>query len=289
MILDQIVNGITLGTVYALIALGFSLIFSILELINFAHGSILMVGSFIGLTVALRSNFLVALLVTAVATGLIGFSVEKMALYPLRIRKGPPAAQFISTIGAGMMIDIAAFLIWGPYTRTFPVPFRVQPLHLGSAQVSPFELAVLVVSLSCMLLLQFLILHTRFGRAMRATVQNPVVAGMMGVNVDLVISSVFALGSALAGIAGILISVYYNCVDLGIGFMAGMKGFTAAVFGGMGSLTGSVIGGLLLGVMESVGATWLSAYKDAIAFAILIVILLVKPNGLLGLKRPVKL
>ncbi|HEY3314891.1 MAG TPA: branched-chain amino acid ABC transporter permease [Bacillota bacterium] len=282
LLLEQTVNGLVIGSVYALIALGFSLIFSILEVINFAHGSVLVMGTFIGLVAMRQAGFWVGLGAAAAASGLLGVLIEKAAIYPLRVRRAPAGAQFISTIGAGMMIDIAALVIFGPKTRPFPPALAGGPLALGPVQISRMEVVILAVSLGLMAALQLLIRRTRFGKAIRATVQNPAAAAMFGVDVDLVNTATFALGSALAAVAGVLMGAYYNVADLGTGFMAGMKGFVAAVFGGIGSIPGAVLGGLVLGVAEDIGATWLSAYRDAIAFIILIVILLIRPQGILG-------
>ncbi|MCL5045952.1 MAG: branched-chain amino acid ABC transporter permease, partial [Actinobacteria bacterium] len=225
LLLEQLVNGVIIGSVYSLIALGFSLIFSILEVINFAHGSILVMGTLIGLVVLQRTNFWVGLLIAALASGLLGALVEKAAIYPLRLRRAPLGAQFISTIGAGMMIDIAALVIFGPKTRPFPPSLPATQFALGPVRGSVVELAILGVSLGLMALLQVLVNRTRFGKAIRATVQNPRAAAMFGVDVDTVNTLTFALGSALAAVAGMLMGVYYNMADLGTGFLAGMKGF----------------------------------------------------------------
>ncbi|MDD4569115.1 MAG: branched-chain amino acid ABC transporter permease [Tepidanaerobacteraceae bacterium] len=283
MFFEQIINGLTLGSTYSLIALGYTMVYGILELINFAHSEIYMIGSFIGLMMVTvyKLPFVLALIVSMAGSCLLGISIEKAAYRPLR--KANRIAPLISAIGVSIFLQNAVLMLVGPQARSFPANFSVKNLKLGTfLQISTLQLLILVVSIILMVGLHFLIQKTKIGQAMRATAQDKETAQLMGIKIDQVISFTFAIGSALGGAAGVLVGVYFDSVDPMMGFFPGLKGFVAAVLGGIGSIPGAMLGGLILGLVEMLGAVYMSRYKDAIAFAVLIFILLLKPTGLLG-------
>ncbi|SHM90261.1 amino acid/amide ABC transporter membrane protein 1, HAAT family (TC 3.A.1.4.-) [Caldanaerovirga acetigignens] len=285
MFAEQILNGLTLGSTYALIALGYTMVYGILELINFAHSEIYMTGAFIGLVMvtAYKFPFPLALIIAMAGSCLLGVTIEKVAYKPLR--KATRIAPLISAIGVSIFLQNAALILAGPQVRAFPVNFKSASIKLGqSMQMSSLQLLILLISIILMAGLHFLIHKTKLGQAMRATAQDKEAAQLMGIKIDRVISFTFAIGSALGGAAGVLVGVYFNSVDPMMGFFPGLKGFVAAVLGGIGNIPGAMLGGLILGIVEVLGAVYMSRYKDAIAFAMLIIILLVKPTGLLGRK-----
>lgn len=281
---QQLINGITLGSTYALIALGYTMVYGIITLINFAHGEIYMVGAFVGLLLVtgLQLNIFVALILAMLFCMLLGVVMEKVAYKPLR--RSSRLAALISAIGVSIFLSTLVMLIRGPQTTRFPKLFDLQMYSLGSfAQISNIQVLIIIISAVLMLGLQYIVQKTKVGRAMRATSQDYDTASLMGVNVDQIISYTFAIGSALAAAGGILVGVYFNAVFPLMGLMTGMKAFSAAVLGGIGSIPGAVLGALLLGNAEVfTSALGLSSYKDAVAFGILILVLLVKPTGLLG-------
>ncbi|HHY71244.1 MAG TPA: branched-chain amino acid ABC transporter permease [Thermoanaerobacterales bacterium] len=282
MIFEQIINGLTLGSTYSLIALGYTMVYGILELINFAHSEIYMIGAFLGLVMVsvYKLPFVIALLISMVGSCLLGITVEKTAYKPLR--KANRIAPLISAIGVSIFLQNTVLMLVGPQARPFPAGFYITNLKFGSLRISSLQLLILLVSVILMVGLHFLIQKTKLGQAMRATAQDKETAQLMGVKIDQVISFTFAIGSALGGAAGVLVGVYFDSVDPMMGFFPGLKGFVAAVLGGIGSIPGAMLGGLLLGLVEMLGAVYMSRYKDAIAFAVLIFILLLKPTGLLG-------
>ncbi|MCF6095746.1 branched-chain amino acid ABC transporter permease [Thermovorax subterraneus] len=285
MFAEQILNGLTLGSTYALIALGYTMVYGILELINFAHSEIYMTGAFIGLIMVTvyKMPFPLALIIAMAGSCLLGVTIEKVAYKPLR--KSTRIAPLISAIGVSIFLQNAALILAGPQVRAFPVNFKSASIKLGqSIQMSSLQLLILLISIILMVGLHFLIHRTKLGQAMRATAQDKEAAQLMGIKIDRVISFTFAIGSALGGAAGVLVGVYFNSVDPMMGFFPGLKGFVAAVLGGIGNIPGAMLGGLILGIVEVLGAVYMSRYKDAIAFAVLIIILLVKPTGLLGRK-----
>ena len=285
MFAEQILNGLTLGSTYALIALGYTMVYGILELINFAHSEIYMTGAFIGLVMvtAYKFPFPLALIIAMAGSCLLGVTIEKVAYKPLR--KATRIAPLISAIGVSIFLQNAALILAGPQVRAFPVNFKSASIKLGqSIQMSSLQLLILLISIILMVGLHFLIHRTKLGQAMRATAQDKEAAQLMGIKIDRVISFTFAIGSALGGAAGVLVGVYFNSVDPMMGFFPGLKGFVAAVLGGIGNIPGAMLGGLILGIVEVLGAVYMSRYKDAIAFAVLTIILLVKPTGLLGRK-----
>ncbi|MGI6129783.1 MAG: branched-chain amino acid ABC transporter permease [bacterium] len=283
MLLEQLLNGVILGNTYALIALGYTMVYGILELINFAHGEIYMSGAFFGLMLVTVLKVPVWLAFPLAMTGaaLLGMIVERLAYRPLR--SSPRLSVLISAIGMSIFLQNLALALAGPATRPFPRPFAVRTFTLpGNVTVSTLQIIIILVSIILMLGLHFLITKTALGRSMRATAQDQEAARLMGISVDRIIAVTFAIGSALGAAAGILIGIYFNSVDPLMGFQPGLKGFVAAVLGGIGNIPGAMLGGLLLGLAEVFGAIYLSTYRDAIAFAILVCILLVKPSGIMG-------
>lgn len=289
MLAQQIVNGLVLGSVYALIAVGFSMVFSVLEIINFSHGSLLMMGVFVSITLvgfAPWLGFVGALLATMGVVALLGVIVERTAVLPLQVKGSDRSLALVSTLGAAIFFEAVAQLIWGADVRDYPLTLPRGVLLLGPVRITYTELIILALSAFLMVVLQLVVRKTRWGLAMRATAQNPTAAALMGIDTRVTVRLVFALGSALAGVAGILMGVYYNFAHPSMGFLPGIKGFVAAVLGGMGSVLGAGLGGILLGLVEVLGGSYISFdYRDAIAFVMLIVIFLVRPEGILGSKR----
>ncbi len=286
MFLEQLLNGLTLGSTYALIALGYTMVYGIVQLINFAHGEIYMFGAFVGLflVTSLGLNIFVALLGAMVFCMLLGILVERIAYRPLR-GKSSRLSALISAIGVSIFLSTLMALLRGPSTTRYPEMLGQNTFHLGGIEISSLQIIILLVSALLMVGLQLLIQKTRIGKAMRACSQDIDASSLMGINVNRVISFTFAIGSALAAAGGVMVGIYYNAVWPYMGTMAGLKAFSAAVLGGIGSIPGAMVGGLTLGVMEIMGVAYLSSsYKDAIAFAILILVLIIRPQGLMGKK-----
>ncbi|NLA11630.1 MAG: branched-chain amino acid ABC transporter permease [Firmicutes bacterium] len=288
MLAQQLMNGLILGSTYALIALGYTMVYGIIELINFAHGEIYMFGAFVGLilvTVA-KVPFILAFLVAMAAGALLGITVEYLAYRPLR--QSSRLAALISAIGASIFLSNLALLIMGAKPYNFPSPFepKVYPVALFGKSlfvISRVELIVLTASLLMMLGLTFIVQRTKIGKAMRATAQDKDTASLMGININRIITVTFAIGSALGAAAGVMVGIYFRTVTPTMGLMPGLKGFVAAVIGGIGNIPGAMFGGILLGIAEVMGAAYISSqYRDAVAFALLIIVLLFKPSGLFG-------
>ncbi|WP_206809033.1 branched-chain amino acid ABC transporter permease [Paradesulfitobacterium ferrireducens] len=280
---QQLVNGLTAGSMYALIALGYTMVYGILKIINFAHGDIFMVGAFLGLIIIKQFHlgFVPAFLLSMVIVAIIGIIIEKIAYRPLR--KSTKLAPLLSALGVSIFLVNFAQLVWGTEVRSFPPSLQIDTFQVGSVTLSNIQIYALLISFALMLALHFFVHKTKMGVAMRATSHSINHARLMGINVDNIISLTFGIGSALAAAAGILIGLYYDAVYPVMGYTAGLKAFTAAVLGGIGSIPGAMLGGLLLGVVENLGAAYISmGYRDAIAFGLLIIILLLKPTGLLG-------
>lgn len=286
LIVQQVLNGLALGMAYALIAVGYSLVFGILRLVNFSHGSIYAFGAHAALLfVGFEFGVLPAILLSMVCTGLLGILIDKAALEPLRKKNSVPIAALITTIGVSNIIQNLLMIWFGSEKKAFPAVFNLPMIEVGGFRIQSTQLMMCVVSLILLLVLTLVINKTKIGLAMRATEQNPKAAKLMGVNVNFVISFTFFLAGASAAIAGGLISGYYQNVYPGMGFMAGLKAFAASVLGGIGSLPGAVVGGLVVGVSECLAATFInSTYRDSVAFIILIVVLIVRPTGLFGKK-----
>ncbi len=283
---QQLVNGLALGSTYALIALGYTMVYGIIQLLNFAHGEIYMMGAFVAmlLVVVFKVNIFLAMILAMVCCGLLGVVIEFIAYRPLR--KSSRLSALISAIGVSTFLSTLALLVFGADAKGFPDnAFPVTQFHLGSVDFSSLQLLIFGVSAALMLTLEFIVQKTKIGKAMRATSQDYNTAALMGVNINLVIAFTFAIGSSLAAAGGVLVGIYFNAVSFNMGLMAGLKAFAAAVLGGIGSIRGAMLGGLFLGVIEVFGvALGYSSYRDAIAFAILIIFLLFRPTGLLGQK-----
>ncbi|GFO61412.1 branched-chain amino acid ABC transporter permease [Geomonas silvestris] len=286
MFLQQLINGIALGSVYSLIALGYTMVYGIITLINFAHGEIFMVGAFVGLLLisVAKVNIFFAIIGAMVFCMVLGVVVELVAYRALR--KSSRLSALISAIGVSIFLSSLALMVFGADAKGFPDnAFPVTQLHIGNADVSTLQLVIIAVSALLMMGLEFIVQKTKIGKAMRATSEDYNTSALMGINVNRVISFTFALGSALAAAGGVLVGVLFNAVSFNMGLMAGLKAFAAAVLGGIGSIPGAMLGGLLLGVSEVFGvAIGYSSYRDAIAFSILVLVLLLKPTGLLGQK-----
>jgi branched-chain amino acid transport system permease protein len=290
---QQIINGLTLGSVYALIALGYTMVYGILELINFAHGEIYMLGAYLGIIILgfltaiglTAYNLPMALVITFVLTVIFcasyGFTMEKLAYKPLR--QAPKLSPLISAIGVSIFLQNYVMITQGATDKVFPPIIGNAGFTFAATRVTFLQAAIIVVSGLIMLLLHTFIGRTKTGKAMRAVAQDKNMAALVGINTDNIISVTFIIGSGLAAVAGMMVSAYYGLVNYSIGYSAGIKAFTAAVLGGIGNIPGAMFGGILLGLIESLGAAYISSeYKDAYAFIILIIILLVKPTGLLG-------
>jgi branched-chain amino acid transport system permease protein len=297
-LLQQIVNGLVQGSVYALVALGYTMVYGILGLINFAHGEVVMVGAMVALTVLqvlLAAAFapvmavLCSLMVAVAACMALGYGIERIAYRPLR--NAPRLAPLITAIGVSIVLQNLAMMIWGREYHAFPMPFNNGLHELGGAIITDVQIAIVLIALLMMAGLMLLIHRSRFGRAMRAVAENPSAAALMGVDINRVISATFMLGSALAAVAGFMVSANYGIVHYYMGFMLGLKAFTAAVLGGIGNLRGAMLGGVVLGLIESLGAGYIgdlsggffgSNYQDVFAFFVLIAVLVLRPSGLLG-------
>ena len=285
--LQQLLNGLSLGAIYALIALGYTMVYGVLRFINFAHSDVFMVGAFIGYYMGKlvpAGTIWGGVLVLAVAMlgcALLGMTIERLAYRPLR--SAATLNVLITAIGVSLLLEYTGQVFFGAAPRTFPAIFPVKNFQVGGLVISTNQLVVIAVAVLLMLGLQFIVYRTKMGTAMRAVSLNPKAAQLVGVNNDVVISFTFGLGSALAAAGGILYAINYPSIDPLMGVMPGLKAFVAAILGGIGNIPGAALGGLILGTVETFvsGSQW-STYKDAIAFALLIVILLFRPAGLLG-------
>jgi branched-chain amino acid transport system permease protein len=299
-LLQQIINGLVLGSMYALVALGYTMVYGIINLINFAHGEVLMVGaltswSVIGLMTDSMPGLpgplvlLLALIISCVVAAALNFTIEKVAYRPLR--NAPKLAPLITAIGMSILLQTLAMIIWKPNYKPYPTLLPGNPIDIGGAVITPTQIMILGVTALALAILTWLVNHTSLGRAMRATAENPRVAALMGVRPDRVISATFVIGAVLAAIAGVMLASNYGTAQHTMGFLPGLKAFTAAVFGGIGNLAGAVVGGILLGLIESIGSGYIGAltggvlgsnYSDIFAFIVLIVVLTLRPSGLLG-------
>ncbi|MGI6751620.1 MAG: branched-chain amino acid ABC transporter permease [Anaerovoracaceae bacterium] len=282
-LIQQLINGISIGSIYALIALGYTMVYGIIKLINFAHGDILMIGAFSGYYCAILFDLplLPAIMISMVICSLLGVSIEKVAYRPLR--SAPRITLLITAIGVSFLLEYIMMYFFKADARSYPPGFFIQgQIFLGNIRIPKDQLFVTLLTITLMVLLQLIVRKTRMGRAMRAVSSDRDAAMLMGVSVDKTISFTFLLGSALAGAAGVMYGAMFKISPL-MGMQPGIKAFVAAVFGGIGSVPGAMLGGLLLGLIETLVSAYISSsFKDAAAFAILIVILLVRPNGLLG-------
>ncbi len=280
---QQLINGISLGSIYALIALGYTMVYGIMKLINFAHGDIYMIGSYVGFfaITAMGLPFVPAILAAMVMTGILGMVVERLAYKPLR--HSPKIAILTTAIGVSLFLEYTTMLALSPQPRTFPHVLDNSVYHIGGLVISFQQIVIFLISVVLMLILTYVVNYTKMGKAMRAVSYDPDAAQLMGINVDKTISFTFCIGSSLAGAAGVLVGIYYNSIEPLMGIMPGMKAFVAAVLGGIGIIPGAMTGGIILGVVEAMVSGFISStFRDAAAFAILIIILLIKPTGLFG-------
>ena len=293
MFLQHLLNGITIGCSYALIALGYTLVYGVLKLINFAHGEIYMIGAYLGYILVsiipslpfLQSNLIVCLLailaIAAMLCALYGFYLEKICYRPLR--NAPKLSPLISALGASIFLQNFVMISMGPRDKIFPQIFAVRNMKLLGVSFTWLQLLMIASSFLLMIALYWFINRTKLGIAIKATSTDPYMAQLLGINVDTVISTTFMVGSFLAACAGVMIGLYYGTINFTLGYLGGMKAFTAAVLGGIGNVPGAMAGGLLLGVIEALGAGYFSTeYKDVYAFFILIAVLIFRPSGLLG-------
>ncbi|NYT83003.1 branched-chain amino acid ABC transporter permease [Alcaligenaceae bacterium] len=300
-LLQQLINGVTVGSVYALVALGYTMVYGIIGLINFAHGDVVMVGAMAATTLAVALvgadpggasawvAVLGALLLAVPLCMALGWTAERFAYRPLR--RAPRLAALITAIGVSIVIQNIAMMVWGRNYLSFPHIIEPRLYQIGGARISLLQILIIISAAAIMAGLLLIVHRTRLGTAMRATAQNREVAGLMGVNINVVISAAFVIGSALAAVAGVMVTTYYGVAQYTMGFLLGLKAFTAAVLGGIGNLGGAMLGGLLLGIIESLGAGYIGAltngvfgsnYQDVFSFIVLIVVLVFRPSGLLG-------
>jgi branched-chain amino acid transport system permease protein len=299
-LLQQIINGLVLGSMYALIALGYTMVYGIINLINFAHGEVLMVGALTSWSIIVTMQesvpwmpgwliLIISLVISCVVAAALNFTIEKVAYRPLR--NSPKLAPLITAIGMSILLQTLAMIIFKPNYKPYPTLLPSVPFEVGGAVITVTQIMILGLTAVSLAVLMYLVNYTRLGRAMRATAENPRVAALMGVKPDMVISATFIIGAILATIAGVMYASNYGTVQHTMGFLPGLKAFTAAVFGGIGNLAGAVVGGILLGLIESIGSGYIGAltggmlgsnYSDIFAFIVLIFMLTLRPSGLLG-------
>jgi branched-chain amino acid transport system permease protein len=298
--LQQIVNGLVLGSMYALIALGYTMVYGVLNLINFAHGEVLMIGAMAGLTILKLVNnvapglpgivkLLIAIVGAIPVCVLVNILIERVAYR--RLRNAPRLAPLITAIGVSILLQTIAMMVWGRNPLPFPQVMPSTSINLMGALITPTQVMLLVLAGVCMLGLVLLVEKTKMGRAMRATAENPRIAGLMGVDANRVIVFTFAIGATLAAVAGVMWGANYSSAQFAMGFVPGLKAFSAAVLGGIGNIYGAMLGGILLGLIESLGAGYIgdltggflgSNYQDIFAFVVLIIVLTLRPSGLMG-------
>ena len=296
--IQQIINGLVLGSMYALVALGYTMVYGIINLINFAHGEVLMVGALVSWTIvsALAGSgmpgwliMLISLVAAIVICSALNFTIEKVAYRPLR--SAPRLAPLITAMGMSLLLQTLAMIIWKPTIKSYPILLPTEPINVFGAVINTVQILILVITAVTLAGLMYLVNYTKLGRAMRATAENPRVAGLMGVRPDMVISATFIIGASLAAIAGVMWAANYGSASHTMGFLPGLKAFTAAVFGGIGNLAGAMVGGVALGIIEALGAGYIGAltggilgshYQDIFAFIVLILVLTLRPSGLLG-------
>jgi len=284
LLMQQLVNGLAVGSIYALIALGYTMVYGTIKLINFAHGDVYMMGAFIGYfaVMVLKLNVFLALLVAMVACAVLGVVIERVAYKPLR--KSTRVAALITAIGVSYLLENVMSYFFGAESRPFPSDFGTETFTLfGDVSVNGKQILIFGITVLLMALLQFIVRYTKMGKAMRAVAVDEQAAQLMGIDVDGVISFTFALGSALAGIAGVLVGVYYNTISTTMGITVGLKAFVAAVLGGIGSIPGAMVGGYLIGLLETMVSFFgYSPYRDGVVYFLLFIILIVLPAGLFG-------
>jgi branched-chain amino acid transport system permease protein len=298
--IQQLLNGLVLGSMYALIALGYTMVYGVLNLINFAHGDVLMIGAMAGLSILSVLNSVAPELPGAVKLGIailgaipvcviVNVVIERVAYR--RLRNAPRLAPLITAIGISILLQTLAMMIWGRNPLPFPQVLPEQPIDVFGAFITPTQVVLLLLAAMAMVALALLVEKTRIGRAMRATAENPRVASLMGVDANRIIVLTFAIGAALAAVAGVMWGANYSSAQFAMGFVPGLKAFSAAVLGGIGNIYGAMLGGILLGVIESLGAGYIgdwtggllgSHYQDIFAFVVLIIVLTLRPSGIMG-------
>ena len=284
-LIQTLISGLSLGSIYALIALGYTMVYGIAKMLNFAHGDIIMVGAYAVITAVFTMGLppFIAILISIALCALLGIVIEFLAYRPLR--QAQPLAVLITAIGVSYLLQNLALLIYGSEQKAFPTIVALPTVHIGGVYIDGITLATLVVTAVIMVALSLFINKTRMGKAMRAVSEDKEAAELMGISVNRTITVTFAIGSALAGVAAIFYGAAYTYIRPTTGAMPGIKAFTAAVFGGIGSIPGAMLGGILLGVIEQISKTYISTlWADAIVFGVLVVVLVVKPTGLLGKK-----
>jgi branched-chain amino acid transport system permease protein len=299
-LLQQLINGLVLGSMYALVALGYTMVYGIINLINFAHGEVLMVGALTSWAIIVGMQevmpwlpgwamLIISLVLSCIVASALNYAIEKIAYRPLR--NSPKLAPLITAIGMSLLLQTLAMIVFKPNYKPYPTLLPPAPMLIGGAVITSTQIMILGLTAVSLAVLMYLVNYTKLGRAMRATAENPRVAALMGVRPDTVISATFVIGAILATIAGVMYASNYGSVQHTMGFLPGLKAFTAAVFGGIGNLAGAVVGGILLGLIESFGSGYIGAltggvlgshYSDIFAFIVLIIILTLRPSGLLG-------
>jgi len=296
--IQQLINGLTLGAVYAVVALGYTMVYGIIQLINFAHGEVVMVGAMVAYSVigALAGTGMPPIAIVLIATGcaipvcmLLGYAMERAAYRPLR--GAPRLAPLITAIGISIILQHVAMMVWSRNPLAFPQIIKVESYHIGGATITSVQIAIIAISILMMAGLAALVYRTKLGTAMRATAQNPQVAALMGIDANRIVSLTFVVGAALAAVAGVMVASYYGIAHYTMGSQLGLKAFCAAVLGGIGNVPGAMLGGVLLGLVEALGAGYIgdltgnvfgSNYQDVFAFIVLIAVLVLRPSGLLG-------
>jgi branched-chain amino acid transport system permease protein len=296
--LQQIINGLTLGSVYAVVALGYTMVYGIIQLINFAHGEVVMIGAMVAFSVisALAGTALPPVLIVLAGIlaaipvcMLVGYAMERIAYRPLR--GAPRLAPLITAIGISIILQHVALLVWSRNPLAFPQIMPLVSFDIGGAIITGVQIAIILTSLLMMVALTLMVYRTKLGIAMRATSQNPQVAGLMGIDIDRIIAFTFIVGAALGAVAGVMVGTYYGIAHYTMGSLLGLKAFSAAVLGGIGNLAGAMLGGILLGIVEALAAGYIgdltnnvfgSNYQDVFAFLVLIAVLVFRPSGLLG-------
>ena len=290
-ILQQLINGLTIGSAYALVAIGFTMVFGVLELVNMANGAFYVLGGYLTLIflTQLQWNFFLALLASMLITGGLGALMDRVALSPIRKRRASKIAALISTVGLGTAVTNFILVFFGTVTKRFPDVFNLGKIRLGGIIITWMQIIIFAVTVIMMAVLSLIVYKTKLGMGMRAIAQDADAAKLMGIHTDHIITFTFFIGTMCVGVAGTLVAMYYQQIDTRMAVAVGMKSFAAAVLGGIGILPGAMLGGLLLGVIESLGINYIgSGYGNAISFVMLIVVLIIKPSGLLGRHKVTK-
>lgn len=288
MFIQQLFNGFTVGGIYALIALGYTMVYGILKIVNFAHGDVFMVGSFLGMLFVQSAGLpiYIAYPVAMIVTAAVGIIIERVCYRPIRVNGADALAILIAALGVSIFLENFAQLVWGTETHAYVQEIQKVTYKVCGITLSNIQIGVIILCVGLMIALYFVVNKTKIGVAMRATSQSIKSAQLMGINTELVIAATFGVGSALACVAGVLVGTYYDAVYPLVGYSYGLKAFAAAILGGIGSIPGAMLGGFLIGIVETLGAGYISAgYKDAFAFGILILVLIFRPSGLLGKKH----